>query len=46
VSDSPLILVWEASTIVIPGPKPLEQCRMDFGDIHVEAFADRVQRGI
>lgn len=33
MSDSPPILVWEVSTIVIPGPRPLDNAECNFGDI-------------
>jgi hypothetical protein len=33
VTDSHHILVWEVSTIVIPGQRLLEQCEWNFGDI-------------
>ncbi len=33
MSDSHPILVWEVSTIAIPGQRPLERCEWNYGDV-------------
>jgi hypothetical protein len=46
VSDWRHILVWEVSTIAIPGQRLLERCESIFGDVVVTATAHKLARVI